>query len=613
MAKKRGAVVIGVNKTGSLPLLEASADGADAVEKWLIDEGFEVQKFTDVAGPVKQSDIAQAIDHFVKSGTYQQLIIYFSGHGYWKNDAELWLLTDAPGDANAAVSWAETAEFAKDCGIPNVVMISDACRVIPTTPRDLRVRGSIVFPNDEVQRSRAKVDKFMAAAQGTAAYEVKIGTAVKKENVFTHCFLRAFREPDGDMVQAVAEDGQSIKVVPNRRLGKYLQREVAKLLANVNVALNQTPDAEVLSDDDAYIGRAQAPTIIIRMGDIRAGRDVSVSNVSVDVPAAKRTFRGPDTEEPEPPTAPVVHLRDVAALAVERALDRPVQATPEEISAIEGLSRTSGFDKAVAQAGTTVANVDHFETETGLATTGAKLAEAIAANGEHLNVLRFGADDPGVVRVERHLAPGATVLLRFTNGRGIALAALNGYIGHVVVEGEHVINVNYVPSNNSWRWYYYEQRRQQIERLRAAAAAAVQFGVFRLDDKQKASDLADRIRGAKEFDPTLGLYAAYAYSDADQRDEIDSVLNYMLQDLGCSLFDVAMLARKIPERGQQAAPIVPFCPMLTQGWNLLRARGIALPRVLDDAQDELEPALWTTFKPERAEAIFQAIQRGELQ
>jgi caspase domain-containing protein len=606
VAKKRGAVVIGVNKTGGLPLLEASADGADAVEKWLIDEGFEVKKITDAAGPVKQSDIARAIDHFVKSGTYQQLVIYFSGHGYWKNDAELWLLTDAPGDANAAVSWAETAEFAKDCGIPNVVMISDACRVIPTTPRDLRVRGSIVFPNDDVQRSRAKVDKFMAAAQGTAAYEVKIGTAAKKENVFTHCFLRAFQEPDSDMIQVVAENGQSIKVVPNRRLGKYLQREVAKLLANVNVALNQTPDAEVLSDDDVYIGRAQAPAIILGTS-VSAGRDLRV-----DVPAGRRTFLGPNIEEPKPPSAPVVHLRDVAAAAVERALDQPVQATPEEISAIEELARTSGFDEAVAQAGTTVENVNHFETGTGLAVAGAKLAEAISADGERLTVLSRGADDPGAVPIDPGLPSACTVLLRFINGRGIALAALNGYIGHVVVEGERVMNVNYVPSNNSWRWYYYEQRRQQIERLRAAAAAAVQFGVFRLDDKQKAADLADRIRVAKEFDPTLGLYAAYAYSDADQREEIDSVLDYMLQDLGCSLFDVAMLARKIPGRGRQAGPIVPFCPMLTQGWNLLRARGVALPPVLDGAQDELEPALWTTFKPERTEAIFRAIQRGEF-
>ncbi len=139
MPKKRGAVVVGVNKTGGqLPVLQASAAAAEQVGDWLRGEGFDVIRITDVTGPVTPAKIADAVEHFVKDRNYHQLIIYFSGHGYWKNDSELWLLSGAPADANAAVSWTETAEFAKDCGIPNVVMISDACRSIPNNPRDLR-------------------------------------------------------------------------------------------------------------------------------------------------------------------------------------------------------------------------------------------------------------------------------------------------------------------------------------------------------------------------------------------------------------------------------------------------------------------------------------------
>jgi hypothetical protein len=65
-------------------------------------------------------------------------------------------------------------------------------------------------------------------------------------------------------------------------------------------------------------------------------------------------------------------------------------------------------------------------------------------------------------------------------------------------------------------------------------------------------------------------------------------------------------------RPPEALPIAPFCPMLTQGWNLLRAHQIALPKILEDAQDELETALWTTFKPDRAEVILKAVRRGDL-
>jgi hypothetical protein len=112
-------------------------------------------------------------------------------------------------------------------------------------------------------------------------------------------------------------------------------------------------------------------------------------------------------------------------------------------------------------------------------------------------------------------------------------------------------------------------------------------------------------------DPTLGLYAAYAYSEAGAIDELRNLQNLMEADLGVSLFDVAMLnSRRLPSARMPRA--VPFCPLLTQGWNFLRMCGIKLPKVLDEAQDELAHAVWTTFLPERTDAIFNAIRNGEL-
>jgi hypothetical protein len=52
-----------------------------------------------------------------------------------------------------------------------------------------------------VQRSRAKVDKFVAAAQGASAFEPPIGKQQATEKVFTHCFLQAFEKPDPNMVR----------------------------------------------------------------------------------------------------------------------------------------------------------------------------------------------------------------------------------------------------------------------------------------------------------------------------------------------------------------------------------------------------------------------------
>jgi hypothetical protein len=582
MARKRGAVVIGVGKTGGLPPLESPALGARAFADWLRSEGFEVKTITDAAGPVAPQQIADAINAFVAPGTYHQLVIYFSGHGFWKNDTELWLLTNAPADANAAVSWVETAEFAKDCGIPNVVLISDACRSIPDTPQKMKVRGSVVFPNEDVPRSRAKVDKFMAAATGRAAYEISIAANGQKESAFTHCFLRAFKAPDRDMILKVTDGDEVIDVVPNRRLDKYLVREVGNLLASVNVQLDQVPDAEVMSDDDVYLGRARVTATVAERGTPESGAP--------------------------PGGPPIVNLRDVAAMAINRAMDMAPQVPDLKMRAIETLARSSGFDDALAQAQRT-APISHFETETGFAVLGSSVAEVVTTNEGRATILAAGdRSNPGVVRIELN-APACAAVLKFGNGRGTVLAALRGYICHVLVDGNSVTNVSYIPSDNTGRWFDYVRRRDRIERLRAAATAAAQHGVFRIDDKQKATELAEHIRVEKGLDPTLGLYAAYAYAEADRRRDIESVHMYMSADLQVELFDVLMLARKMR---QPSHYIVPFCPMLTQGWNLLRAHRIALPKVVDDAQDELEPALWTTFRPGRLRLIFEAVKRGEI-
>ena len=405
MTKRRGAVVIGVNKTGGeLTPLDSPRAGADAFANWLKAEGFEVNTITDTAGPVTPQQIADAISKFVEAGNCHQLVLYFSGHGFWKNDSELWLLT-SPEDANAAVSWAETAEFAKDCGIPSVVMISDACRSIPNTPRKMKVRGSIVFPNLEGQRTRAKVDKFMAAATGRPAYEVPLGANGQKESVFTHCFLRAFKAPDRDMIREVIEDGKKIVIVPNRCLGKYLQREVTDLLATVDIKLEQAPDAEVLSDEDVYIGRAHL-------------HDAFISSKSPEL----------DTAVTRPP---IVDLRDVAAVAIDRAMDQAVTISSVKMGAIEDLARSSGFEDAVSQA-KALTDIRHFETETGFGIVGTSVVEALTVSGGQAEILAPGdGRNPGVVRIAPQDS-ACSVVFSFSNGRGTparAVAVKTGPLG----------------------------------------------------------------------------------------------------------------------------------------------------------------------------------------
>ena len=87
----------------------------------------------------------------------------------------------------------------------------------------------------------------------------------------------------------------------------------------------------------------------------------------------------------------------------------------------------------------------------------------------------------------------------------------------------------------------------------------------------------------------------------------------MREDLHADLFDVRLLASRGPIAREATVPVVPFCPLLTQSWHLLKARRVetAAP-VLQTASPYLCGSLWTTFEPEGAELIMEAITKGTL-
>ena len=547
MGRKRAAVVIGVNRTGGLPPLQGCAKGAHAVADWLRREGFDpVHVFTDedengAPQKVTASMLKEAVRDIVDSRLYSQLVIFFSGHGIWKNRDEFWLLSQAPRDSEEAISWTETFELAKDCGIPNVVLISDACRTEPVTLQAKRIRGSVLLPIQEELNPPGQVDKFLATAFTRPAYELQLTDDGEKTSVFTHCLLEAFSRPDADTVEEITENGKRIMVVTNRKLGLSLQRRVPALIRSINPLYEQEPSAEVLSD--TYIGRASVEDMVAPASGGKPLKRIRAEGVDVKV-----------------------------------------------------LEHMIGIEAPWSDPG--------FETRTGFVVHGAGIADVFVSPKARATMVEHGSErQPGIV--ELHIPNGvASVAIRFQNRRGTVLAGLHGYIAHVTVEGRAVTDVSYIPSENSSRWSAYRTRRGEIENLRERTARGVLNGRFRLNDRREAEAFARTARMEKAIDPSLGLYAAYAYSQAGNQAAIESVQEFMQMDLNACLFDVALLAtrRRMPEEG--APRLVPFCPMLTQGWNLLRLRKVALPRVVADAQDELEKSLWTVFSPERFDKII---------
>jgi hypothetical protein len=567
----RAAVVIGVDTPRNLLPLSGAASGAHRFGDWLASEGFEVKRFIDDNDTVTIKPIKDAVKELVNRPTLKQLVVYFSGHGCLISGSERWLLSDAPDDPDAAINFDPCFDLAQQFPIPNIVFISDACRSRPDSLGMGQLGGNAIFPSPQgvLGPVAPKIDKFFAARPGQAASEVPIDESVSQyEGIYTSVFLEAFTKPDENMVLDL-ESG--LKVVPNRRLEDFLFREVRKRADERNIPFRQWPQTDVVSSDSTYIGRLAAGS---QTGEARAP-EPNVSDVFsaalVEVDPSLSSLRSDFSQD------------SIHVIAAESGFTQARDAilfAPD--SSASGLTLTTGFT-----------------------VTGAAVESVVAGTGMQTEILVSG--DQTIVHVEFQ-GPATTVVIRFQDGAGTVVAGLRNFVGNIVVEGGLVSNVNYDGEG--------QPPADFIRQLRATVAAAAQLGVFRIqgsgDERQRqATELGDTLRMGKFADPTLGLYAAYAYNEAALVEMVSSVAQLMRVDLSAILFDVAMLAGELTGR-DLPGDIVPLCPMLSQGWNLLRVRDVRLPEIYESAQAYLLPALWTTFGPPGIDLISQALQEGRL-
>jgi hypothetical protein len=256
-----------------------------------------------------------------------------------------------------------------------VILISDACRSLPKTKQQESVRGSVIFPNEEIQRQyRPKIDRFLAAVETDPAYEIPIDGKV--ESVFTYCLRQAYRNPDAGMVRKITEDGTEISIVPNSKLETYLRRRIAEVFASANLRLEQTPDIAVLSGDEVYIGRLEPEPAISASPEPSGlapppGRLVGwIESLQSLLPGfGPSDLHAPPSFTATPP-APRAHISEVADVALAKALGLDPAVAADRLAQIESLSKSSGFDQALTTEGR-VPDVTHFETETGFTVAGA--------------------------------------------------------------------------------------------------------------------------------------------------------------------------------------------------------------------------------------------------
>lgn len=680
---KRALVAIGVDKTGGLPTLQAAADGASKIATWAKSQGFDTVLLTDKAGPVTLSKIADSIFEVVNKKIYDQLVIYFSGHGLLKgSNYEIWLLSGAPVNPNEAVNVTGSIDLSRNCGISHVVFISDACRSMPVTLGMNYVLGGVIFPAQQPRPPSPEIDTFYATIPGNPALEVPPDEAATNyRGIFTDCLLQALLGKVDGVVREIAEPIGTKHVIPSRPLKNYLLDAVPDAATAVSITLHQDPEIRVESDLPKYLGEVAVTTSASSLESFPSLRFPSNSDAlellkqshflgpqsrrhSLDLISESQSlgkdkasrivrdcirftgkFDGEIKAQNKLESVGInsEYLVDILKNQLSNSRERGLPSAGHTINAnaLDITTNTKVFslrdqvlvnvislwkeegsvqvmEKEIQELLDTKGRLS-FETRTGFTVHGAKVVSA-NTTGTLCDVF----EESGLSQVRVHIDPtnlkgfayeSRSTVMRFDTGSGACLATLPGYVGTVVVGEEgRILAVNYTPARGTERYAEYEMVADDLERRRAFAAVAARNGALTLDRKE-AVDAARYLRMLKAVDPTLGIYAAYAYAQAGDQEGVKSVYRYMEEpSFGYHYpvpFDVAMLAHRNGP-WPEAYRFPPTMPMLTQGWALLGGLEHSMHPAALNARHYLIPSLWTAFSAEGINILEAAIILGEF-
>ena len=496
----RAGIFIGVDKSGDLQKLNDAAAGAKRMHEWALEQGMpdktHAKLITDAGGQKVQPDqIVDAVHEVCGGAGVDQLIVYFAGHGINLQHGDRWLLTEVPAKPYAAVNVMGSVELARTCGIPHVVVISDACRVAPEGIQNQNITGIEIFPNTSGGEKAKPVDQFFACYLGRTAAEVKAELeAANYSALYTDALLDALLGTRADVLEP-GEAGDTAKYIKPWALQDYLEAEIPRRVKALKLEkkVNQNPDA-IITSRKGWLARIEKAVAVTR------GAHVS---------------RGP-TPPPSPPPATLRTVsRDLTASAsegqqgnVERTLQAAVAA------GVAGAAEYAGTLQHIAQP----FGPEHFESECGIKVRGARIVSFLAplATGSMLG------NDGNLVRIDSCDGPGVSVLLRLENRTACVVPVIQGFLSALTFDQGELVDVAYEPSDNTWRWDLYKKRASEVRELRAVAATASRHGRFRLNPEE-AEKVGTQMQYAKGIDPTLAVYAAYAYHDVQLVDRIQQM------------------------------------------------------------------------------------------
>jgi hypothetical protein len=610
-------ISIGINNTDGLQPLGAAASGAEDFARWGTSQGYSTSLLIDDKGPISQVHIFDEINNIVNAKTCEKLIVFFSGHGILKSPCqEIWLLNNAKTNPNESVNLTESIEYARTTGIPYIVFISDACRVLPNELQ-FTGNGSVIFPicNDTGQDSF--IDVLYATRPGSPAAEVSISKSSAKFGLFTQTIVEVL---NGDYPELIKEQkGDSLSTYYDIK------------------SLTVDPDYKDLTGGSWFINTINSEDSIKSILTEKASQISIKLGQNPDIRLQHQNPK-PNLSEFDDSKAKNLLLSSQSKIKIKTSVDRIIVDSVQEnlkIGIHPGALKNSSFKSILNGFDTIAGSVNmynvksalvrnseiifdakgkrSFESRTGFTVIGAKIKEVLV-NCSHQMEYEAGKEHIRIYKEDDTFS----ALIILSNGQSIPVAVLDGYVGTLVFEKKRLLTVNYTPSQNSPKYFYFERDENNIKFVRAFIAAAANEGFdyskvfaneFGNDGHADYSNAGSYLRREKALDPSLGLYAVYAYMQQGKIRDIKSVYRYMRKEPENIIFDVAMLSDELINDFKKTAS---FCPVMALGWAYGRKFENWVHPLVLEASKSLVPSLWTTFDKRGTSIIKELFNQKEI-
>lgn len=562
------AVLIGINDVPKMEYLDTPSYYAIQMQNWAIDQGYKTKLFVDVpngeiTGICSRIEILKAICNIIEQGT-DQLLIYFSGHGVEHTAGnDVWLLPNYENDSSDCISIFLNKALAYTSGIPHVVFISDACRV-PSSHQALRAAsGAGILPILDNINPDTEIDVLYSTWPGQPAMDIRNEDGSYR-SIYSDCLLSCLNGHVPEVIKQIQNVTPGFPVVFSDELSRYLKKIVP--IQTATLGKRQLPMGDVTSKDPLYLSSFNNDSAALVKSDLSLviphETIVRTKTISYKLEAFMQ-MRGTRAETKIPNTiwnfnrdhdfftSPEVFDRHLTGLFVT-GIHKPFVFSKREIDLKYHRKRNFLIPQIIDFDD----RLPHLE-------------------DTNENVFLIG--NPRTKRF-------------------YPVSMLPGFFTQVVFEKGEILTVNYFPTSG-WRKQEAHHLAEEVARRKLIIITAAKNGIF-----QGSEEIADFIRSHKSLDPTLGLFAAYAYFQKGNYEGVQSVFRYMDREDESVLGDVILLkylSNKI--KNVENFLRIPI-PMLTEGWSYLKL----LPQnPYSYLSTQLQPGLWTSFSREGLQYLIE--------